>query len=436
MNTAPDQPRNQSPWMPAVAAVALIGAVMVAGVAGGFTSGGDDRRSSPPASSSAPMPQDSVAPVATVDVKAVPKERKRPLSQSLSFGMNGDEVMRVQKRLKALRFDPGPIDGVFGELTTAAVWGFEKLIMGVERSQATGRVTPEMWSRMQDDIRVEPRRPDSTPTHTEVYLPEQVVVFFDDDRPRLISHMSSGDGAEWCEEVTISPGEYGNEEGTEPLVRGECGQSVTPGGVYNYDRQIEGLRESALGGMWNPVYFNYGIAIHGALSVPLQPASHGCIRIPLPTSERFQELLSVNDRVYVFDGVKEPEEYGEQLPVFNRLDPEWAATSTTSTTTTTTTAPPSTTTTTAAPPATSPPTQATVAPATTAAPPAPAMTTAAPPPPPPTKTSRPPPPTTTRRPSPPTTQVFAQPTTTTTSSPAAPTTMAGAGTGETVPADG
>ena len=71
----------------------------------------------------------------------------------------------------------------------------------------------------------------------------------------------------------------------EPLVRGECGASITPGGVFSFDRQIEGIRQSSLGGMWNPSYFNYGIAIHGALNVPLQPASHGCIRVPSGNAE-------------------------------------------------------------------------------------------------------------------------------------------------------
>ena len=90
--------------------------------------------------------------------------------------------------------------------------------------------------------------------------------------------------------MTISPGEIGNEHGTAPLKQGECGVSTTPGGVFRFYRRVAGVRQSALGGMWNPVYFNYGIAIHGALNVPLQPASHGCIRIPLAISETFQQL--------------------------------------------------------------------------------------------------------------------------------------------------
>jgi hypothetical protein len=133
--------------------------------------------------------------------------------------------------------------------------------------------------------------------------------------------------------------------------------------VFKFYRQVEGVRESSLGGMWNPVYFNYGIAIHGALNVPLQPASHGCIRIPLKLSESFQDIVSLGDQVYVWDGEQEPEYYGAQEPRFNWIDPDYETT-TTSTTSTTTTTLPGTTTTTPAPATTRAP-QATFPPATT-----------------------------------------------------------------------
>ncbi len=107
--------------------------------------------------------------------------------------------------------------------------------------------------------------------------------------------------------------------------------------------------------MYDPVYFNYGIAIHGALNVPLHPASHGCIRIPLALSPAMNDMLDIGDQVFVFDGVEEPEVYGAQPPYFNRLDPTYTTTtsSTTTTTTTTTTLVPPTTVapTTVAPPA-------------------------------------------------------------------------------------
>ncbi len=364
MNPRPRLDPQATRWLPAAAAAGLLGTVVVAGVALGS---GSDPDPATPAQQAvyAPDATELAGPTTTQptgpSTTAAPVE-KTQLGRTLVEGVVGDDVKQVQRRLAELGFRPGPDDGVYGQQTIQSVWGFEKLVLGVERNAATGQVTPEMWDRMQDPIDIQPRRPNSTPNHTEVYLPEQMVVIFHDDEPVLVTHMSSGDNEEWCEEVTISPGEYGNRDGEEPLVRGECGRSITPGGVFEYYRQVEGIRDSALGSMWNPVYFNYGIAIHGALNVPLQPASHGCIRIPLSIDEEFQSLVSMGDQVFVFDGVKEPEEYGEQPPVFNWLDPEWEPTTTTSTTTTTTT------TTSVAPTTAAPATPAPTAPPATQAP--------------------------------------------------------------------
>lgn len=358
----PRRPQNQAAkWLPAIAAAGLLGTVVVAGVAlgGGGGNGGTDARQ--PADSafvtdfavSTLVVPDSVPDViGTVETTA--PVTKVPLTRTLSNGLAGEDVKLVQQRLTELGFVPGPADGIYGDQTIKAVWAYEKLVLKRPSNAPTGKVTPEMWDEMQDPFVIQPRRPNATPNHTEVYLPEQVLAIFHDDTPVMITHMSSGSGEEWCEEVTISPGEYGNRDGTEPLVRGECGISNTPGGVFTVYREVEGIRQSALGGMWNPVYFNYGIAIHGALNVPLQGASHGCIRIPLNLSEDMQELISHGDQVFVWDGEKEPEENGSPPPTFNWLDPNYETTTTTSTTT-------STTTTTIAP-------TTTVAPATTVAP--------------------------------------------------------------------
>ena len=84
----------------------------------------------------------------------------------------------------------------------------------------------------------------------------------------------------------------------------------------------------------------------------------------------FPSLVKYGDQVFVFDGIKEPEAYGAQVPPFNTPDPNYTTT-TSSTTTTTTVAPttrpaPTQAPTTPAPPPTEPPT--TPAPASTAAP--------------------------------------------------------------------
>jgi len=289
------------------------------------------------------LPSTTFSTLTTVDGEDV---TAAPITQVIKRGDRGDDVRRIQQRLKDLRFDPGPIDGIFGGDTAMAVWAFQKLVMGYERDETVDLVTPERWEVMRRDINVSPRRPGAqTQTHVEIYLPEQAMVVFRDRVPLLITHISSGDGLEWCEEVVIDPGEDGNRNGKEPITKGVCGVSLTPGGIYYFYRRVAGLRESQLGSMWNPVYFNYGIAIHGAMQVPKEPASHGCIRIPIFISEYFPVLVGYGDRVYVFDGVKEPEDYGSPPPIFNKDDPNYTTTSTSTTSTTTTTTVPRATTT-------------------------------------------------------------------------------------------
>ena len=350
---------NATKVAPLVAAVALLGAVGTVGAVGVLTR--DDAGADGPgttaiatAASAAPTTSTTLAPTTTTTPKTT-------IAQPLRKGMVGTEVQALQQRLADVGFQPGPIDGQFGDLTRMSVWAYQKLVMGVPFRDPDGIVTPQMWLDLQDPLPVHARRPDAA-FHIEIYLPQQVVVAFDGDTPRFISHISSGElappgddfteGQEWCEEVTIDPGENGNVDGTEPIKKGVCGNSWTPGGTYTVYRKVEGNRASRLGGMLNPVYFNYGIAIHGGYNVPLQPASHGCIRIPNAISEAFFGLIPLDSQVFVWDGVKEPEEYGAQSGLWDWADPNYTTTTSSTTTTSTTVAP---TTTRPAPPSAPPP---------------------------------------------------------------------------------
>ncbi len=318
-------------WIPALVAALLL--VVVAAVGG--TSGVDDVADEPVVSS-------TTIPATTTTTTTVPKV---PLSRNLERGTTGEDVEMVQQRLADIGFDPGPIDGVVGTLTKQAVWAYEKLVMGVPRQDATGVVTPALWDRMQEPLMVRPRRPTGgLQNHTEIYLEEQVLVVFHKDVPALITHISSGELDEfgepalYCEVVTYDTDSEG-ELLEEPITREICAYSKTPGGVFEYRRLVEGTRNGPLGDMWNPVYFNYGIAVHGAIQVPAEPASHGCVRIPMHISEYFQSLVELGESVLVWNGVSEPEDvtYSESLPSFDGSVPNPNPTTTTSTTTTTTT---------------------------------------------------------------------------------------------------
>jgi peptidoglycan hydrolase-like protein with peptidoglycan-binding domain len=281
---------------------------------------------------------------------------KVPLVRNLRPGLRGDDVKRMQQRLVDLKFDPGIVDGVYGPATAQAVWAYQKLVMGATGKAVNGLITNELWDRMQDPLGIGPRRPNATPTHLEVYLPMQVAVLYEDGQLRLITHISTGSGKDWCAE---------DKDG-----EAWCGKSVTPGGVYKFYRRASGWWEGSYGRMHNPVYFNYGIAVHGMTNVPIYPASHGCVRLPMHISEYFPTLVRNGDQVFVWDGVKEPEKYGRQPPPFDVPDPS----ATTTTTVAPTTVPPPTTAATTGPRPTPPPTTATTRPtpppttATTAAP--------------------------------------------------------------------
>jgi peptidoglycan hydrolase-like protein with peptidoglycan-binding domain len=339
-------------WVPfAIAAVVLAGAVAtgVAAQQGGGSGDAGASGTSAPADTS-PSASASAPPAAQAAVATDPgtSVTKVPLDRTLVTGENGDDVKRLQQRLTDMAFDPGPVDGQFGPATQAAVWAYQKLVVGLTGTDVTGKVTPDLWDKMQDPITIHPLRPNATATHMEIYLPSQTAIVFDGNTPRLITHISSGTGQAWCE-------------------NGFCSVATTPGGVYQFGRRVDGWDDSVLGQLYNPVYFNYGIAVHGAYNVPLYPASHSCVRIPMHIAKYFPTLVKRGDDVFVFDGKKEPEAYGAQPPPFNTKDPNATTTTEATTTTvpkTTTTAKGATTTTIKG--ATTVPTTAAPAPTTTA----------------------------------------------------------------------
>ena len=210
---------------------------------------------------------------------------KTHLATSIYQGSYSDDVRMVQDRLTQLGFVPGVSDGAFGQQTKEAVWAYEKLVLQTNPFEATGKVTDEMWQQMQEPIVIQPRRPGSG-THVEIYLPQQVAAVFTANTPTLILHISSGSAItsarstenSWCETIQVNTDDNGDPIDP-PIPKDVCGVSYTPGGVFRFRREVVGDRVGALGRMFNPIYFNYGIAMHGAKKVPLEPASHGCIRM-------------------------------------------------------------------------------------------------------------------------------------------------------------
>ncbi|MGB8859902.1 MAG: peptidoglycan-binding domain-containing protein, partial [Ilumatobacteraceae bacterium] len=205
--------------------------------------------------------------VGSTDVTTIPSQ---PDAATVGAGSTGVDVARVQDRLRELGFDPGPSDGVFGTQTEQAVWAFEGLVMNRAWSQQSGSLDERsMLELFNPALVIAPRR-SGIPSHTEVYLDLQVLVVFHGDTPALITHISSGSGETWCALVTLDTDDNGDPL-PEPVTKDVCAVSKTPGGVFHFYRTAAGNVQSSLGGMYNPMYFNYSIALTSAQSVPREP---------------------------------------------------------------------------------------------------------------------------------------------------------------------
>ena len=197
-----------------------------------------------------------------------------PSARTLREGMTGADVKALQSRLAALKYYPGPIDGAFGSDTLEAVWAFQE----VQRLTVNGIVgTATKYALVHP--RAYPTRYTHVPTRVEVNLTVRVLVFIQNHTIALISHVSTG-GHYWY-----------------PCGSGQCFAN-TPTGSFRALYMIKGWHHAALGYMYNPVYFNYsGYAIHGEYNaeVPVNPVSHGCVRIPFDIAQWFYRDLHITE---------------------------------------------------------------------------------------------------------------------------------------------
>lgn len=123
---------------------------------------------------------------------------------------------------------------------------------------------------------------DSSSPHVEVDLDRQVLFIIDLGNPGVrVLPVSSGSGEMFTE-------------------GGVTRQAVTPTGKFKIQRKIQNWRKSPLGLLYFPCYFHDGVAIHGNPAVPVKPASHGCVRIPMFAAEDFSKLAEIGTPVIVY----------------------------------------------------------------------------------------------------------------------------------------
>jgi L,D-transpeptidase catalytic domain/Putative peptidoglycan binding domain len=218
-------------------------------------------------------------------------DSKKPLDAVQSFpteilklGSTGDAVMDLEKQLNTLHYDVGMVDGFYDQETRQGVMAFQKYT----RLKRTGTYTPETQEALQVAMSPEGRHPELGLPRVEVDITRQVLLFFDGQGLNRVIPVSSGSDRKYCEMSKKSGKQV-------------CGVAHTPRGQFSVQWRVAGWRESDLGKLYNPLYFNGGYAIHGSPSVPDHNVSHGCVRIPIATAIWFYEAIQNGTPVIVFD---------------------------------------------------------------------------------------------------------------------------------------
>src|SRR5207244_7159476 len=135
----------------------------------------------------APTTTTTAAPTTTAPA---PKPVAKPLP-GLGPGARGQVVLDLEKRLDALHYDVGAVDGVFDSNTTNGVIAFQK-VNGMAR---TGRATDDVLLKSLTSGPPGPLVPGGGATRVEVDIPRQVLFLYQGNALYKILPVSTGTGA-------------------------------------------------------------------------------------------------------------------------------------------------------------------------------------------------------------------------------------------------
>jgi peptidoglycan hydrolase-like protein with peptidoglycan-binding domain len=226
-----------------------------------------------------PSPDASTGPATAPPTRPAPSSpaAPSPTPQRLRLGAKGPEVTALQERLTELGYWNGSTDGTFGALTQQAVYALQKSA-GIGRDGVVGPKTEKAL-----DQGVRPKARSRGGYVVEIDLKRQVLMLVDDGRISQVFNTSTGNNENYEQD-------------------GNTYLADTPPGKFKVSRDIDGWRDAPLGMLWRPKYFNGGIAVHGALSVPPYPASHGCARLTVAAMNWLwtNDKLPIGTRIWVY----------------------------------------------------------------------------------------------------------------------------------------
>jgi len=218
-------------------------------------------KAKPPPAAPAPVPVQAAAPTPP-PVQAAPAPPPPPAGPA--------SPLAIEQQLEALHYFVGAVDGDIDDTTLSAVMAFQK-VNGLAR---TGELSGSVAAAIMASSGVpSPLVSNSDSNKVEIDLTRQVLFLYEGGSLSKILPVSTG-----------------------------TSETPTPTGAYRIYMRSRGWETSRLGRLYNSQYFVGGYAIHGSLSVPNYPASHGCVRLTMAAAEWFPDHVGIGTPVYVLGG--------------------------------------------------------------------------------------------------------------------------------------
>ncbi|MDQ6651894.1 MAG: L,D-transpeptidase family protein [Acidobacteriota bacterium] len=192
--------------------------------------------------------------------------------------LTGAQTREAERRLADMGYWTGAVDGLFDPATRSALIAFQKW----EGRPITSQLTVDELEAIRTST--SPKARELGYAHVEVDLDRQVLLMVNDDGKVRVLPISSGSGKPFVDE-------------------GQTSVAYTPRGRFIVYDKVVGWEKGPFRSMYYSNYISGGVAIHGSRTVPIQPASHGCIRIPIFAAREMSKLLPIGTIVLVYDKV-------------------------------------------------------------------------------------------------------------------------------------
>ncbi len=188
------------------------------------------------------------------------------------------QTKEAERRLSDLGYWTGSVDGIFDSGSQSALIAFQKW----EGRPITGQLTIDELEAIRTSA--SPKAREVGYAHVEVDLDRQVLMLVNDEGNVRVLPVATGKDKPFVDE-------------------GQNSIAYTPRGRFIvYDKEV-GWHTGSLGSIYYANFISGGVAIHGSHNVPNQPASHGCIRVPMFAAREVSKLLKLGTIVLVYDKV-------------------------------------------------------------------------------------------------------------------------------------